>query len=398
MRLARYLIAVLCMLCLVPVATPARIKDIAGIAGVRDNQLVGYGLVVGLEGTGDKTNQAPFTSQAFQNMLLAFGVHIPMTQNSQVRNIAAVAISATLPPFARLGQKLDVTILALGNATSLRGGSLLMTPLKGADGKVYAVAQGSVVVSGFGAQGADGSKVTVNVTNSGDIPNGAIVENTIDMPYVQNGIVTFELSRPDFTTAERIEQAINHEFGHKVARALDPSAVAVRVDGVAAAERQIIKSRGYGYKDDELHDMPPDDVAEKSRYVPLISRIENIELDPAEVGARVVVNSRTGTIVIGRNVTIAPVAVSHGNLSVIVTERPFVSQPNAFSNGRTVAGTASSVNVTQQANRAFVFAPGPSLNDVVDAINRVGAAPGDLIAILEAIKAAGALNSDMEVI
>ncbi len=393
MRLTRCLCVVLCLLFFASGAFPARIKDIATLAGVRENQLVGYGLVLGLEGTGDKTNQAPFTSQAFQNMLLEFGIHIPLGPNTQLRNVAAVAISATLPPFARLGQKLDVTILSLGNATSLRGGSLLMTPLKGADGKIYAVAQGSVIVSGFGAQGSDGSKVTVNVTNSGAIPNGATVENTIDMPYVQNGVITFELSQPDFTTAERIEQAINHEFGSKVARALDPSAVTVRVGGMARPEY-----RALAYKGEPMGNPRPDDSAEKSRYVPLISRIENIELNPAEIGARVVVNSRTGTIVIGRNVTVAPVAVSHGNLSVIVTERPYVSQPQAFAKGHTVTGSASDINVSQQANRAFVLAPGPSLNDLVDAINRVGAAPGDLIAILEAIKAAGALNADLEVI
>ena len=393
MRLARSLCAVLCLFFFANGAFPARIKDIATLAGVRDNQLVGYGLILGLEGTGDKTNQTPFTSQAFQNMLLEFGIHIPISSNTQLRNVAAVAISATLPPFARLGQKLDVTILSLGNATSLRGGSLLMTPLKGADGKIYAVAQGSVVVSGFGAQGAHGSKVTVNVTNSGAIPNGATVENTINMPYVQNGMITFELTQPDFTTAERIEQAINHEFGSKVARALDPSAVSVRVGGISHSEY-----RPVTYKGEISSETPPDDSAEKSRYVPLISRIENIELNPAEVGARVIVNSRTGTIVIGRNVTVSPVAVSHGNLSVIVTERPYVSQPQAFAKGHTVKGSASDINISQQSNRAFVLAPGPSLNDLVDAINRVGAAPGDLIAILEAVKAAGALNADLEVI
>ena len=388
MRWVYKLCVVLYLFLLLSAAFSARIKDIATLAGVRDNQLVGYGLIVGLDGTGDKTNQAPFTSQSFQNMLLAFGIHIPITQNTQLKNVAAVAIHATLPPFARLGQKLDVTVLSLGNATSLRGGSLLMSPLKGADGKVYAVAQGSVVVSGFGAKGADGSKVTVNVTNSGDIPNGATVEDTIDMPYVQNGVVTFELTQPDFTTAERIEKAINQEFGHKVAQALDPSAISVKIDSM----------QGGGWKGDEMDNLPPDPAAEKSRYVPLISRIENIQLDPAEVGARVIVNSRTGTIVIGHSVTVLPVAVSHGNLSVVVTETPVVSQPQGFSKGRTVVTSSSAINVNQQSNRAFVFAPGPSLSDLVDAINRVGAAPGDLIAILEAIKAAGALNAELEVI
>lgn len=377
-------IIVISILLMTQNAFSARIKDIANLDGVRENQLVGYGLVVGLDGTGDNTAQAPFTEQAFQNMLYQFGIRVPAGgRSSQLKNIAAVAISATLPPFARPGQKLDVTILSLGNATSLRGGSLLMTPLKGADGKVYAVSQGSVIVSGFGAQGSDGSKVTVNVTSSGTIPNGATVENTIDTPFVKNGAITLELTQPDFTTAERVEKAINRAFGYKVAQALDARAITVRVEKLS-------------YKDDAYGRYEETD--EKIRYVPLISRIENIELDPAEVGAKVIVNSRTGTIVIGRNVTIAPVAVSHGNLSVIVTERPFVSQPQAFANGRTVIGSASNINVTQQSNRTFVFAPGPSLNDLVSAVNAVGAAPGDLISILEAIKAAGALNADLEVI
>lgn len=392
MRLIRLLCIVIILVLTTSSVNSARIKDIASLAGVRDNQLVGYGLVVGLEGTGDKTNQAPFTNQSFQNMLLAFGIHFPVNANVQLRNVAAVAISATLPPFARIGQKLDVTILSLGNATSLRGGSLLMVPLKGADGKVYAMAQGSVIVSGFGAQGADGSKVTVNVINSGSIPNGATVEQTIDTPFVQNGVITLELSRPDFTTAERVEQAINREFGAPVAHALDPSAISVKI-GNPAVKRV---ATGW-YKGEEEEDVVADAAEDKMRYVPLISRIENIELSPGEVGARVVVNSRTGTIVIGRTVTVTPVAVSHGNLSVIVTERPYVSQPQSFSGGRTVTGSASDINV-QQSNRAFVLSPGPSLNDLVAAINRVGAAPGDLIAILEAIKAAGALNADLQVI
>lgn len=365
-------------------AIPSRIKDITTIEGVRDNQLVGYGLVVGLDGTGDKTNQTPFTNQSFQNMLLDFGLRFPSTTNPQLKNVAAVAISATLHPFARNGQKIDVTVLSLGNATSLRGGSLLLTPLRGADGKVYAMAQGSVIVSGFGAQGQDGSKVTVNVTSSGTIPNGALVENTIEAPFVKNGLVTLQLSQPDFTTAERIEQAINKDIGYHVAKAMDASAVMVSVG-------QMLLAKG---EDPLTYNSNPD----SSRYVPIISRIQNIELTPADVSARVIVNSRTGTIVIGHNVTITPVAVSHGNLSVIVSETPYVSQPNALAGGKTVKGKVSNININQQQGRAFIFGTGPSLNDVVNAINSVGVAPGDLISILEAIKAAGALNADLEVI
>ena len=400
MRLFKYGL-VLSLICIISVVYSARIKDITSISGIRDNQLVGYGLIVGLDGTGDKPSQAPFTDQTFSNMLLQFGIRLPVGKTAQLKNVAAVAISATLPPFARVGQKLDVTVSSLGNATSLRGGSLLMAPLRGADGKVYAVSQGSIVVSGFGAQGSDGSKVIVNVTSSGTIPNGATVEDTIDAPFVQDGKIIFELSRPDFTTAVLIEQAINHEFGKKVASALDASAVAVIV-----ANQNQYANNTYGgavgpsryAKGEEIPQQAREQAVDRSRYVPLISRIENIQLNPAETSAKVIVNSRTGTIVIGHNVTISPVAVSHGNLSVIITERPFVSQPNALSDGKTVKGKASQITVSQQQNRAFVFSPGPSLNDLVEAINSVGAAPGDLISILEAVKAAGALNADLQVI
>lgn len=360
----------------------ARIKDITSIAGVRDNQLVGYGLVVGLDGTGDIINQAPFTDQTFKNMLLQFGIKIPFDKAAQLKNIAAVAVSAKLPPFAKIGQKIDITVLSLGNAVSLRGGSLLLTPLRGADGKVYAMAQGNVIISGFGAAGSDGSKMVVNVTSSGTIPNGATVEAMIDTPFVQNGEIIFELMRPDFTTAVKIEKAINKEFGYKVAEAQDAGSV-------------VINFYHLNYKGEAG---PTDIMSERRRYVPLISRIENIELTPAEVGARVIANARTGTIVIGEKVTISPVAVSHGNLTVSVSERPYVSQPQGFSQGQTVTGAASDITINQENARAFLLSPGASLNDLVEAINRVGAAPGDLIAILEAVKAAGALNADLEII
>jgi flagellar P-ring protein FlgI len=375
----------------------ARIKDITDLAGVRENQLVGYGLVVGLTGTGDKVNQTNFTQQTFKNMLLQFGIHLPPGINLQMQNVAAVAVSAVLPPFAKLGQKIDITISSLGNASSLRGGELLLTPLRGADGQIYAMAQGSMLVSGFGAEGADGSKVTVNVPSSGRIPNGATVEKTIDMPFVENGAITFQLSDPDFTTAERIEQVINQEFGRRIARAMDASAVRVYIANLPAypSEVPIYMGDRVSFKGEEEH---VDSARQMSRYVPIIARIENLTLEPAHVAAKVIVNARTGTIVVGQDVTITEVAVSHGNLSVVVSERPFVSQPNAFASGNTVTGTASDINVNQQSNRAFLLKPGTSLKDLVDAINAVGAAPGDLIAILEAIKAAGALHADLQVI
>lgn len=413
MRYIKYLFYAIAFSLLGIAVFAARIKDITNIAGVRTNQLVGYGLVVGLDGTGDKTAQAPFTDQTFQNMLIQFGIRVPVGKAAQLKNVAAVAVNASLPPFARIGQKLDVTISSLGNATSLRGGSLLMTPLRGADGRVYAMAQGSVVVSGFGVSGSDGSKVTVNSANSGSIPNGASVESVIDTPFVNDrGEVTFELLQPDFTTAERIELAINHDFGYSLAKALNAREIVVKVGKAVAIERSSAapaygERRGGGYKDEFAANSPreeerapaPIESNDNSKYVPLISRIENIQFDPAEIGAKVIANSRTGTIVIGSNVTLKPVAVTHGNLTVIVTERPYVSQANAFAqHGKTVTGKASDINVSQQANRTFLFAPGPTLNELVDAINAVGAAPGDLIAILEAIKASGSLNADLEII
>ncbi|MGQ3892627.1 flagellar basal body P-ring protein FlgI [Legionella sp. CNM-4043-24] len=372
----RFIIWIQIVVLSLSVAQAARIKDITTLGGVRDNQLIGYGLVVGLDGTGDRSAQAPFTDQTFRNMLQQFGIRLPEGRNVQLRNVAAVAVSATLPPFSRIGQKIDVTISSLGNAPSLRGGNLLMVPLRGADNQVYAMAQGNVVVSGFGARGSDGSKVSVNSTGTGRIANGATIERAVPMPYIQDGFITFELSEPDFTTAQRITETINRELGYSAAQPVDAGAVAVRL------------KRG----------LTKDNYMDKNSYVQFISDLQNLKVNPGEAAARVVVNSRSGTIVVGQDVTISPIAVAHGNLSVSVKENPYVSQPNAFSRGRTVQGNDSDVNVQQQNLRAFVFSPGTSLKELVDAINRVGVAPGDLIAILEAMKQAGALHADLEVI
>lgn len=375
----------------------ARIKDITNIAGVRHNQLVGYGLVVGLDGTGDKTSQAPFTQQTFKNMLIQFGIKIPNSVSFETKNVATVAISANLSPFAKLGQKFDVTVASIGNATSLRGGELLMTPLRGADNQVYAMAQGSVVVSGFGAQGADGSKVTVNSTSSGRIPNGATVERTIYSPFAQNGIVTFELTEEDFTTAEKVADVINANFSKPIAKPIDGATIKVDLTPYVPVSKN---ETYHGYKD-EMYDprMDPENRPERlSAFIPYISKIENLMLDPDHSRARIIVNSRTGTIVMDENVTITSVAVSHGNLSVVVSEKPFVSQPNALASGSTVAGTASDININQSPSRTFLLNTGVSLRDLVNEINRVGAAPGDLISILEAVKAAGALQADLQVI
>lgn len=353
-----------------------RIKDIASIDGVRDNQLVGYGLVVGLNGTGDKTNQAPFTNQSFKSMLSQFGVQLPRNINLQLKNVAAVAISATLPPFTRPGQKIDITVSSIGNATSLRGGSLLMAPLRGADGRVYAMSQGSVIVSGIGAQGADGSKVTVNIPSAGRVPNGAIVERSVKSPFLKRGNVIFQLHRPDFTTAKRVVDTINFSQRRTLARALDAGQIEVTLARPSSKFRK--KSM--------------------SSIINMLSTIENLTLTPADAPAKIVVNSRTGTVVIGQHVTVRPAAVSHGSLSVIIAEQPFASQPGPFSRGKTKVLPSSNITISQKQSRAFVFSPGASLNDIVKAINRVGAAPGDLVAILEALKSAGALQAQLVVI
>ncbi len=399
MRTIKQFIAAVIMIVITSVnahaSNGARIKDLTNIAGVRENQLVGYGLVVGLDGTGDKVSQSPYTQQTFRNMLQQFGIKIPVNINLDSRNIAAVAITASLPPFGKIGQLIDVTVSSLGNATSLRGGQLLMTELRGADNQVYAVAQGSVVVSGFGAQGSDGSKVTVNSTSSGRIPNGATVENIIEPPFVSNGIITFELLQADFTTAQNISNAINKEFKRNIAKPVDASAVNVNLGRYV---RPIFANAGENYKDEGKFlrgDIKPKNNGD---YVKFISFIENIPVSITTGRARIIVNSRTGTIVIDENVIISPVAVSHGNLSVVVSEKPFVSQPNAFANGRTVKGSASDISINQQPGRTFLLETGTSLRELVDEINRVGAAPGDIISILEAVKAAGALHADLEII
>jgi len=376
----------------------SRIKDLTSVAGVRDNQLVGYGLVVGLDGTGDKTTQSPFTQQTFRNMLTQFGIKVPTNVNFELKNVAAVSISAKLPPFSKAGQRIDITISSLGNATSLRGGELLMAPLRGADNQVYAVAQGAVVVSGFGAQGADGSKVTVNSLSTGRVPNGATVESTIIPPFVKNGIVTFQLNNPDFTTADRIASLINYQFKRPIAKTIDATSINVDLRPYVKPKYSAAVYSTPTFKDELSEEVEPPMMKNLGEYVRYIAKIENFLVTPDTTRARIIVNSRTGTIVIDENVLISAVAVAHGNLSVVVSEKPFVSQPQGFSQGQTVTGSASDINVNQTQNRAFVLQAGTSLKDLVDEINRVGAAPGDIISILEAVKAAGALHADLEVI
>lgn len=345
-----------------------RIKDLATVAGVRGNQLIGYGLVVGLDGTGDQTSQAPFTIQSIRNMLAKFGVTIPPNVNPQLKNVAAVTVRADLPPFAKPGQTIDVTVDSIGNATSLRGGSLLLTPLRGIDGEVYAVAQGSLVVSGFGVSGRDGSRIAVNVPSSGRVPNGATVEKAVPTNFASEPYVVLNLHTPDFTTAARVTDGINRLLGPETARALD--AVSVRVQA-------------------------PVDPSQRIAY---LAMLEAIEIEPGDAPARVIVNSRTGTVVIGSAVRVKSAAVAHGSLSVTITERFDVSQPAPLSQGDTVVTPRSQIDVEQAEGRMFVFNAGVSLDEIVRAVNQVGAAPGDLVAILEALKEAGALRAELIVI
>ncbi|MDH5659775.1 MAG: flagellar basal body P-ring protein FlgI [Gammaproteobacteria bacterium] len=347
-------------------ANAERVKDLTKVEGVRSNQLIGYGLVVGLNGTGDGSGEV--TTQSLRSMLSRMGVTIPPGVTMQAKNVAAVAIHAELPPFAKTGMKIDITLSSVGSAKSLRGGSLLMTPLKGADNQIYAIAQGNVVVSGFGAEGSDGSRITVNVPSVGRILNGAIVERTIDTPFGLNQEVVLNLNQPDFTTANRLVKVINNTVGPDTSYARDPASVVVSAP------------------------------ADTSQRVAFISLLENLSLKPAEASARIIINSRTGTVVIGKHVQVLPAAVSHGNLIVTITENPKVSQPGALSQGQTVVIPGSDLQIKQENNRMFKFDPGVSLDQIVEAVNKVGAAPGDLVAILEALKEAGAIHAELIVI
>ncbi len=349
------------------ITTAERIKDMAQLAGVRDNSLVGYGLVVGLDGTGDKSGQS-FTEQSFRNMLTQLGINVPPGLKVDSKNIAAVMVTTQLKPFKKPGQKVDVTVSSIGSAKSLRGGTLIMTPMKGIDGRVYAIAQGNIVVGGFGAQGGDGSSVTVNIPSVGRIPSGGTVERMVHSPFTETKDLIYNLHSPDFTSAKRLADAINNTMGPDVARPLDGSSVVVRA---------------------------PKKPGQRVNYVAVL---ENIQMTPGEAAAKIIVNSRTGTIVIGQHVRVSPAAVTHGSLTVTISENPTVSQPNPLSTGTTTVVPSSKVEISQQKNRAFVFAPGASLKDIVKAVNAVGAAPSDLVAILEALKQVGALKAELIII
>ena len=350
-------------------AQAARIKDIADIAGVRSNQLLGYGLVVGLDGSGDKSNAAPYTTQSLRSMLTQLGIVVPPGLKLKPKNVAAVSIHAELPPFAKNGQRIDVTISSIGDAKNLRGGSLLMTPLKGANGQVYAVAQGNLVVGGLSAEGADGSSVTVNIPTAGRIPNGATVERTVETLFNTGNTLTLNLKAGDFTTVKRMVDSINKAVGPGIAKAIDASSVSVNAP------------------------------IDASQRVTFYAMIENLEVNPGIAPARVIVNTRTGTVVISSEVRVLPAAVSNGNLVVTISEDTAVSQPAPLARrGRTEVVPQSQVSVSEQNQGMFLIKPGVTLDEIVKAVNKAGATPNDLVAILQALKQAGALQAELIII
>lgn len=346
-------------------ANAARIKDVSQVAGVRSNQLVGYGLVTGLPGSGEST---PFTDQSFNAMLRNFGIQLPPGTKPKTKNVAAVIVTATLPAFSKQGQTIDVTVSSVGSAKSLRGGTLMQTMLKGLDGKVYAIAQGNLVVSGFSANGADGSKIVGNNPAAGMISNGAIVEQEIPSPFSRGDYITFNLLESDFTTAQRMADAINNFLGPQMASPVDATSVKVRA---------------------------PRDISQR---VAFLSAVENLEFNPADGAAKIIVNSRTGTIVVGKHVRLKPAAVTHGGMTVAIRENLNVSQPNGFSGGQTTVVPNSQIEVSEAKGKMFKFEPGLTLDDLVRAVNEVGAAPSDLMAILQALKQAGAIEGQLIII
>jgi flagellar P-ring protein FlgI len=356
-------------LCLAPMA-PAqaeRIRDLATVQGVRGNQLIGYGLVVGLDGSGDQTTQTPFTVQSLQSMLQQLGITLPPGTNPQLKNVAAVMVTAELPSFARPGQQLDVTVSSLGNARSLRGGTLLMTPLKGVDGQIYALAQGNVLVAGAGAaQG--GSKVQINHLSAGRVPDGATVERAVASPFLQGESISLELNSTDFSTAQAVTDAINTELGEGTAHALDGRVIDVKA--------------------------PTD----PDRRVRFMAQLENLPVAQVEPTARVIVNARTGSIAMNRTVSLEAAAVAHGNLSVTITSTPLVSQPGPLSGGQTTVIEKTDIQLKQEGGVLMKLPAAAKLADLVKALNSLGANPADLVAILQALKAAGALRADLEVI
>ncbi|TOJ32726.1 flagellar biosynthesis protein FlgI [Vibrio parahaemolyticus] len=343
------------------------IMDLVDVRGIRENQLVGYGLVVGLAGQGDR-NQVKFTSQSITNMLRQFGVQIDDSMDPKLRNVASVSVTASVDPMAGPGQTLDVVVSSIGDAKSLRGGTLLLTPLRGIDGEVYAIAQGSVVVGGLSAEGKSGSKVEVNTPTAGRVPNGATLEREIKTDFNQRDEITLNLRKPSFTTAKNIAREINNTFGPNVAVAINKARVDMRA---------------------------PKDTQQR---VIMMSMLEEMNVVEGRKPARIVFNSRTGTVVIGKNVKVGEAAVSHGNLTVRISESEKVSQPNAFADGETKVVNQTDIDVNEELAQMVIWPPGTELNTIVDAVNSLGATPTDLMSILQALNEAGALNAELVVI
>ena len=355
-------------LLLMPVLSQAeRIKDLVSIQGIRNNQLSGYGIVVGLDGTGDQTTQTPFTLQSMASMLKEMGVNLPDGQQLQLKNVAAVMVTAVLPPFAQPGQSIDVTVSSLGNAKSLRGGTLLMTPLKGADNHIYAMAQGNLLVGGAGAS-AGGSKTQINHLLAGRISGGATVEREVPTVLGNAGFISLELNAADFSNTARIVTAINRAFGESLAVAQNSRVIRVRAP------------------------------ADEDSRVSFIATLEDIDIATAKAAARVIINARTGSIVMNQTVTLEPCAIAHGSLSVVITALPVISQPNAFGQGQTVATKKTDIDIRKEAGQLVQLPAGVSLADVVKALNAVGATPQDLLVILQAMKSAGSLRAELEII
>ena len=344
-----------------------RVRDLATVQGVRANQLIGYGLVVGLDGSGDQTTQTPFTTQSLQSMLGQLGINLPPGMNLQLKNVAAVMVTASLEPFARPGQTLDVTVSSLGNAKSLRGGTLLLTPLKGADGQIYAMAQGNVLIAGAGASGA-GSKVQLNQLNAGRVPAGATVERAVASPFMTAESIRLELHNTDFDAARRVAEAINLQWGKGVATALDGRVIDVRAP------------------------------QSSNERVAFLAQLESLAVESMPAAAKVIINARTGSVVMNQAVSVQPCAVAHGSLSIVVSATPIISQPESFSQGQTVVAEQADIQMRQEGGNLMMVQAGAQLADVVKALNALGATPIDLLAILQAMKAAGALRAELEVI
>ena len=355
------------LLLVTPAAMAERIKDLATIQGVRSNQLIGYGLVVGLDGSGDQTTQTPFTVQSMLSMMQQMGVNLPPGSSLQLKNVAAVMVTSALPAFAQPGQPLDVTVSSMGNAKSLRGGTLLMTPLKGADGQVYAIAQGNLVVGGVGAS-ANGSKTQINHLSVGRISAGATVERSLPSAIGDGRTINLELGESDFSTASMVVDAINRRFGKNTAAAQDGRVIRVQI---------------------------PEDTNDR---VSFLGALESIAVTPSKTAAKIILNARTGSVVMNQAVTLESCAVSHGNLSVVINTTPVISQPGPLSNGTTISTQASQIEINKEPGKVMLLQSGASLSEVLKALNAIGATPQDLLAILQAMKAAGSLRAELEII